>query len=148
MRKMKRASIAMIVLAAVAGSTPVGVGANGPEPPGSFREERIQGPATVGTITVQANTDGGINFLFVGRCGGRDVTFGTSFVFPFVKDGVPFSADRLIDQRFTNGTLHPQVADCYRHLSGGDLIINTVTRFSQVGNVATADVVILAVVPF
>lgn len=114
-----------------------------PIPPGTG--ERLSGPATVGTLTISPGPSGLVIVSFSGRCANQEVSFGPN-EFPGVLSNV--TAERITDMRIIGGVNNPQLQPCYS-MAGvvtGDLIINTVTRFNNNGFVATAEVVVMAVV--
>lgn len=127
--------------------------ANGQEGPDAATEQ-LAGPATVGTMTITPGPGGlGILISFTGRCQNQDVVLPPT-LFPVYSFGAILAegADKLLERRLPNGTSHPSVAACYTRGTSagpvtGDLIVNTVTRFTPSAEAVIADVVLLAVVP-
>lgn len=136
--------ISLVVVLAIVGA-PSNALSGGPEPPISGGAEQLSGPATVGRATITPVVGDGVNVLFEGRCGSNNnVVLSGTFPFPFED----LSVDALLDQNVGEVT-HPSVAPCYSQagVTQGRLIINTVTRLVIGESSATAEVVILAVVP-
>lgn len=111
------------------------VSAKDPEPP--LGTERLTGPAIIGTVILD-----GQNLSFTGSCKGNKVSL--SAYFPITLSLL--KEEHLNDYRI--GSIKELGAgNCYSTVSaGGDLIVNTVTDFSNDGKIATIDVVILGVV--
>lgn len=104
-----------------------------PEPP--EEGERLSGPAIVGTVTLN-----GTNIYFEGKCEGKGLSFSHDFYIPSDVLAI-LTADDLKDYRIRGGTT--LAGSCYS--VSGAIIVNTVTRFDNRGDMVTADVVILAV---
>jgi hypothetical protein len=111
--------------------------------------ERLSGPAVVGTLTlVQAGTDATV-FIVSGKCRGTGPTNGVDVFFTVTVSGLDIAtstAKSLEGLRFPNAG---PFGCLFKDTSGGDLIVNTVVpgQFVNTGSVITADVVLLYVVP-
>ena len=113
-----------------------------PNPPGSLTGERQSGPAMIGDLSFD-----GANMTFIGRCKGADVTLP-----PLPQPlNLGLADDELIAQIETS-RLDINVARTFLPVgcappAAVDVIVNTVTKFTNMGSSATASVVLLFVVP-
>ena len=126
----------LLIAALLAGPLVLGGGSlvtgGAPEPPTGG--EHLRGPAIVGTAILD-----GTNLTFTGSCKGQPVVLNALMD---VDDLPTLTADDVEGFRIRGATsLVPQCYDI-----AGDLIVNTVTKFTNNGVQASADVVVLAVV--
>ena len=109
------------------------------EPPGTARKEHLIGPATVGQLTLtQTGPDAALSFS--GNCKGEPVSLVGTIQSVTVAN---LTADDLEDQR--PGSSDELGVACYPIIV--DLIVNTVTAFSNNGTTVVANIVAMGVVP-
>jgi hypothetical protein len=144
MKKMLSVTILAFVLMLIA--TPIGFAGNPPPPPGP--DQKFVGPAVVGTITITPGGSlGGIQALFSGHCSGIQFTIGpTSF-----GGGFDAVTPELLEGQILGyaGKENSVPLDCAPSKGGYEtqVIIYNVTHFTKIGNVITAHVVALFLVP-
>lgn len=127
---------ALLVIPLILG-TGSNVSANEPPPPGT----RLSGPAILGTLTLTREVDEngleiGTNISFVGTCKGKN-----ALIEPFV---LPYALATITEEDLEGFTLDVGPPGCVTIAGGESLIINTVTKFTRVGEVMIqAEVVML-----
>jgi len=147
MKKILLMSVLLFSLMLIA--TPIGFAGN-PPPPGP--DQKFVGPAVVGTITITpgitpGGSSDGIQALFSGHCSGIQFTIGPTWF------GGSFDAvtPELLEGQILGyaGTENSVPLDCAPSKGGYEtqVIIYNVTHFTKIGNVITAHVVALFLVP-
>jgi len=108
----------------------------GIEPPPLSANERLSGPAVIGTITLD-----GAEADFTGNCRGQSVSV-INLPFPVTIANVTQQAM----EGFRLNNAGP--AGCFKATSTGgeNMLINTVTKFTKTGSAVIADVVLMFVV--
>jgi hypothetical protein len=125
----------MVIAIALSLGTVGSVLANHENP--SYENPHLIGPAIVGTVMI----DGSGVAKFTGACKGETVYFdsGTSLT-----DNVAGLTIADVQDYIVSGGMNG-LADCYNG-QVGDLIVNTVTKFTNLGTSVIADVVVLGFV--
>jgi hypothetical protein len=141
MKKILLVSILLIPLMLIV--VPIGYAGN-PPPPGP--DEKFVGPAIVGTIQIQPGGSlGGFTATFSGQCRGTDFSIG-----PFDFGASFDSVTPEILEGQTLGYAGDQIPlNCAPSKGGFDTEVRifNVTDFKKIGNLITAHVVALSLVP-
>jgi len=140
MKKILLVSVFLFSLMLIA--APIGFAGN-PPPPGT--DQKFVGPAVVGTITITPGEFNGIQALFSGHCSGIQFTIGPTWF----GGGFDAVTPELLEGQILGSAGIQIPLDCAPSKGGYEtqVIIYNVTHFTKIGNVITAHVVALFLVP-